>query len=165
MNSTPAERRAAPAVCQQMLTFTLGNEVYGVDILSVQEIRGWSSVTKIPHAPQDVLGVIHLRGSVVPIVDLRLRFALGGAEYNATTVIIVLTLASVAGTAEVGVVVDSVKEVVDVDASRLRPPPDLGGRQATEYISGLLPGADQMVVLLDVDRLVGNAIPESVRAA
>jgi purine-binding chemotaxis protein CheW len=112
-----------------------------------------------------MLGVIHLRGSVVPIVDLRLRFNLGGAEYNAKTVIIVLTVEAANGLVEVGVVVDGVKEVVDVDASRLRPAPDLGGQQATEYVSGLLPSGDHMVVLLDLDRLIGAKIPESARAA
>lgn len=166
MSSPPdAERRSAASVCQQMLTFTLGNEVYGVDILSVQEIRGWSAVTKIPHAPPDVLGVLHLRGTVLPIVDLRLRFQLGRAEYNAMTVIIVLTMESAGGLVEVGVVVDSVKEVVDVDASRLRPAPDLGAQQATEYVSGLLPSGDHMVVLLNVERLFGAGMPEAARAA
>ena len=160
-----AEHRSAASVCQQMLTFTLGNEVYGVDILSVQEIRGWSAVTKIPHSPPDVLGVLHLRGTVLPIVDLRLRFQLGRAEYNAMTVIIVLTMESDRGLVEVGVVVDSVKEVVDVDASRLRPAPDFGARQATEYVSGLLPSGDHMVVLLNVERLIGAGISEAARAA
>ncbi len=160
-----AEPRSAASFCQQMLTFTLGDEVYGVDILSVQEIRGWSAVTKIPHAPPDVLGVLHLRGTVLPIVDLRRRFQLTRVEYNAMTVIIVLTMESASGLVEVGVVVDGVKEVVDVDASRLRPAPDLGAQQATDYVAGLLPCGDQMVVLLNVERLIGARISEAAQAA
>jgi purine-binding chemotaxis protein CheW len=148
-----------------MLTFVLGDEDYGVDILRVQEIRGWSAVTRIPRAPADVLGVLNLRGSVVPIVDLRLRFQLGRAEYNAMTVIIVLTVRSGSGQTAVGVVVDGVSEVVDVDASLLRPAPDLGARQAVDCLSGLLTKDDRMVALLDVDRLVGAASGESARAA
>lgn len=166
MSSPPdAEPRFAASFCQQMLTFTLGDEVYGVDILSVQEIRGWSAVTKIPHAPPDVLGVLHLRGTVLPIVDLRRRFQLTRVEYNAMTVIIVLTMESASGLVEVGVVVDGVKEVVDVDASRLRPAPDLGAQQATDYVAGLLPSGDQMVVLLNVERLIGARISEAAQAA
>src|SRR5258707_559549 len=81
----------------QVLTFVLGNETYGVDILRVQEIRGWSAVTKIPHAPSHVLGVLNLRGSIVPIVDLRMRFSLDRAEYTTVTVIIVVSVMSAAG--------------------------------------------------------------------
>ena len=166
MNSQVSSRRpAAPGACDQMLTFVLGNEDYGVDILRVQEIRGWSSVTRIPRSAPDVLGVIHLRGAVIPIVDLRLRFALGRAEYNAMTVIIVLTVLSAEGSNEIGVVVDEVKEVVNVDASQLRPAPDLGARQATEYVTGMLPSGERMVVLLDVDRLLCSTVAEEGRAA
>jgi purine-binding chemotaxis protein CheW len=148
-----------------MLVFNVGEAIYGVDILEVQEIRGWSSVTRIPHSPPDVLGVIHLRGSVVPIVDLRIRFSFGRVEYNSKTVIIVLAAKSTAGRIETGFVVDGVEEVVDVDASRLRPAPDLGARQTTEYVSGLLPLGERMVVLLDVDRLVGPRTTRLRRAA
>ena len=86
----PYDRRSNKSGSQQVLTFVLGSETYGVDILRVQEIRGWSSVTKIPHAPSHVLGVLNLRGSIVPIVDMRMQFNLERAEYTAVTVIIVL---------------------------------------------------------------------------
>ena len=155
---------AAPAACHQLLTFILGDEDYGVDILRVQEIRGWAAVTKIPHTLPDVLGVLNLRGSVVPVVDLRLRFELARAEYNAMTVIIVLTVQSAAGTQEVGVVVDGVKEVVDVDAALLRPAPNLGFH-AHKWISALLANGESMVVILDVDGLIGSQGSESVLAA
>src|ERR1700745_1681106 len=100
-NGTSAQSPGAPA-SQQVLTFVLGSETYGVDILRVQEIRGWSSVTKIPHAPPHVLGVLNLRGSIVPIVDLRMRFSLDRAEYTAVTVIIVVSVASAAGRRDLG---------------------------------------------------------------
>ncbi|HEY8535918.1 MAG TPA: chemotaxis protein CheW, partial [Vicinamibacterales bacterium] len=114
MNATNGATKETTASSEsfQVLTFILGNESYGVDILRVQEIRGWSTVTKIPHAPAYVLGVLNLRGSIVPIVDLRMRFNLDRAEYTAVTVIIVLSVNSPAGRREIGVVVDGVSDVV-----------------------------------------------------
>ena len=140
----------------QVLTFVLGNETYGVDILRVQEIRGWSAVTKIPHAPPHVLGVLNLRGSIVPIVDLRMRFSLDRAEYTAVTVIIVVSVISAAGRRDFGVVVDGVSDVVDVNTEEVKAAPELGAKGATDYIRGLVPVAERMVVLLDIDRLIGS---------
>jgi purine-binding chemotaxis protein CheW len=140
----------------QVLTFVLGNETYGVDILRVQEIRGWSAVTKIPHAPSHVLGVLNLRGSIVPIVDLRMRFSLDHAEYTTVTVIIVVSVMSAAGRRDFGVVVDGVSDVVDVNTDEVKAAPDLGAHGATDYIRGLVPVSDRMVVLLDIDRLIGK---------
>ena len=140
---------------RQLLTFLLGEESFGVDILRVREIRGWSPVTKIPHSPEEMLGVLNLRGSIVPIIDLRRQFRLARADYDAMTVIIVLTVESSAGRQEVGVVVDGVSEVVDVDVASLRPAPDLGACDFTHFVSGLMPVADRMVILLDADRLLG----------
>ena len=146
----------AKADSSQVLTFVLGKETYGVDILRVQEIRGWSSVTKIPHAPAHVLGVLNLRGSIVPVVDLRMRFNLERAEYTAITVIIVLSVQSAAGRRDFGVVVDGVSDVVDVAAAAVKPAPEMGSRAATEHIRGLVSIGDNMVVLLDIDRLIGG---------
>jgi purine-binding chemotaxis protein CheW len=140
----------------QVLTFVLGRETYGVDILRVQEIRGYSAVTKIPHAPAHVLGVLNLRGSIVPIVDLRMRFSLDRAEYTAVTVIIVVAVMSSAGRRDFGVVVDGVSDVVDVNTEEVKPAPDLGSRGTTDYIRGLVPVSDRMVVLLDIDRLIAT---------
>ena len=140
---------------RQVLTFELGNETYGVEILRVREIRGWSAVTKIPHAPPHVLGVLNLRGSIVPVVDLRMRFALDRVEYTKVTVIIVLSVHSAAGRREVGVVVDGVSDVADFIAADVKPAPDLGAAVATDYIRGLVTCAERMVVLLDIDRLIG----------
>src|SRR4029077_21224653 len=143
---------------QQVLTFVLGSETYGVDILRVQEIRGWSTVTKIPHAPPHVLGVLNLRGSIVPIVDMRMKFNLERAEYTAVTVIIVLSVQSRTGRRDFGVVVDGVSDVVNVNAAEVKPAPDLASRAATEHIRGLMPVADRMVVLRDIDRLLGQEL-------
>jgi purine-binding chemotaxis protein CheW len=147
---------AAGAESHQVLTFVLGNETYGVDILRVQEIRGWSAVTKIPHAPSHVLGVLNLRGSIVPIVDLRMRFALDSVEYTAVTVIIVVSVISPAGRRDFGVVVDGVSDVVDVNPAEVKPTPEIGSKGATDYIQGLVPVSNRMVVLLDIDRLIGG---------
>ena len=151
---TAAGAGSPAAESHQVLTFVLGSETYGVDILRVQEIRGWSAVTKIPHAPAHVLGVLNLRGSIVPIVDLRMRFALERAEYTAITVIIVVSVNSRAGRRDFGVVVDGVSDVVDVNTAEVKPAPDLGSRSATDFIRGLVPVSDRMVVLLDIDRLI-----------
>jgi len=155
MSNNAADETVKPD-SHQVLTFVLGNETYGVDILRVQEIRGWSSVTKIPHAPPHVLGVLNLRGSIVPVVDLRMRFNLERAEYTAVTVIIVLSVQSESGRRNFGVVVDGVSDVVDVDSAAVKPAPELGSAAATAHISGLVSVADHMVVLLDIDRLIGG---------
>jgi purine-binding chemotaxis protein CheW len=155
MTSNAVKPEAGGAQSHQVLTFVLGSETYGVDILRVQEIRGWSAVTKIPHAPPHVLGVLNLRGSIVPIVDLRMRFNLDRAEYTAITVIIVLSVHTAAGKRHFGVVVDGVSDVVDVNSAEVKPAPDLGTRAATEHIRGLVPVAERMVVLLDIDKLIG----------
>ena len=153
--SAMKQNAASEFDARQILTFVLGDETYGVDILRVQEIRGWSAVTKIQQAPTHVLGVLNLRGSIVPIVDLRMRFSLERAEYTAVTVIIVLSVVSGANRRDFGVVVDGVSDVVDVNPSEVRPPPDLGANTSIEYIRGLVPVAERMVVLLDIDRLIG----------
>jgi purine-binding chemotaxis protein CheW len=149
---------AATDKSRQVLTFILGNETYGVDILRVQEIRGWSAVTKIPQAPHHVLGVLNLRGSIVPIVDLRMRLSLERAEYTAVTVIIVLSVVTGNSRRDFGVVVDGVSDVVDVNENDVRPPPELGVRNAMDYIRGLVPVTERMVVLLDIDRLIGSEL-------
>jgi purine-binding chemotaxis protein CheW len=139
----------------QVLTLLLGDATYGVDILRVQEIRGWAPVTRIPYAPAHVLGVLNLRGSIIPVVDLRLLLALERAEYSAVTVIVVLSVICRDARRNFGVVVDGVSDVVDVDAAQVKPAPNLGSSAATDHISGLLPVSGHMVILLDIDKLIG----------
>src|SRR5689334_16291979 len=160
-NQVAAQIDAAAAGSNQMLTFTLGEETYGVDILRVQEIRGWAPVTRIPQAPTHVLGVLNLRGSIVPIIDLRTRFQLERAEYTALTVIIVMSVESSAGRRDIGMVVDGVSDVIDVDSTKVKPAPDLGVQSTTDFIRGLAPVGDHMVMLLDMDKLVGNDVSAS----
>jgi purine-binding chemotaxis protein CheW len=143
---------------RQILTFVMGNETYGVEILRVREIRGWTAVTPIPQAPPHVLGVLNLRGSIVPVVDLRLRFELERAEYTKVTVIIVLSVHTQVGRREVGVVVDGVSDVVDISADDVHQAPALGSGYSTDYIRGLADVADRMVVLIDIDRLIGTQL-------
>jgi purine-binding chemotaxis protein CheW len=145
-------------VARQMLTFRLGEEAYGVDILRVKEIRGWSPVTRIPQSRQHVLGVLNLRGSIVPIIDLRVRFSLEKAEFTPLTVIIVLAIESETGSRECGLVVDSVSDVVDIASDAMRPAPNLGGSVSAEFIYGLATVEDRMMILLDVDELVGREL-------
>jgi purine-binding chemotaxis protein CheW len=143
------------AVRGQLLTFRLGSSTYGVDILRVKEIRGFAPVTKIPHSPAHVLGVLNLRGSIVPILDLRVRFALPDAAISPLTVIIVLSLNTAAGQRDCGVVVDSVSDVVDIAPDAIKPAPQLNaGRSSSEFIAGIATIDEQMLILLDIDRLV-----------
>jgi purine-binding chemotaxis protein CheW len=145
----------------QYLTVNLADEEYGVDILAVREIRGWTPVTRIPQAPSYVLGVLNLRGAIVPVLDLRLRFGLKREEYTATTVTVIVTVAG----RNFGVVVDAVSDVVDVDAAAVRPVPDMGTAVDTEYLKGLTSVGERMVLLLDVDRLLQPQDAQMLEAA
>ena len=141
---------------QQMLTFCLENENYGVDIQRVQEIRGWSSVTQIPEAPHHVLGVQNLRGTIVPIIDLRARIGMPSVAPTATTVIIVLSVEGTQGAKLFGIVVDRVSDVTNVSEAALRPVPTMGSAASAEYLRGLFSHGDNMILLLDIDKLLGD---------
>lgn len=158
MQAAETRNAAVDVGSRQVLTFTLGEETYGVDILRVQEIRGYSTVTRIPQAPAHVLGVLNLRGSIVPIVDMRMRFNLDRAEYTPLTVIIVLSVESHAGRRDIGVVVDGVSDVIDVAVAEIKPAPELGAQVSTEFIQGLAAVSGRMVMLLDIDRLIGGDV-------
>ena len=144
----------AGARTRQVLTFSLGAENYGVDILRVQEIRGWSAATKIPQVPAHVLGVLNLRGSIVPIIDLRVRFNLARAEFTPLTVIIVLSVRTAAGAREFGLVVDGVSDVVDISPENLKDAPNLGPSATAEFIQGLAIAGERMLILLNIDELI-----------
>jgi purine-binding chemotaxis protein CheW len=150
---------------EQYLTFMLAGEEYGVDILRVQEIKGWDKVTRIPHSPDYVLGVINLRGAVVPIVDLRRRFGLETIEFGPTTVIIVMRAAGARSERTVGVVVDAVSEVYNVDPAETKPPPDVCGGVDTVFVKALATIEEKMLILLDIDRLIGNSIADETATA
>ncbi len=149
----------------QYLTFFVENEEYGVEILRVQEIKGWEQATPIPHTPEHVLGVINIRGEIVPIVDLRRRFGLGSIEHRPTTVIIVVRMLSEEHERTVGLVADAVSEVFHAGAGQIQPTPDLGARVPTDCIRGLATVQQRMVLLLDIDRLLDfSTIEQSDRA-
>lgn len=147
-------KRDATAEGLQYLTFSLAGEEYGIDILKVQEIRGWAPVTKVPNAPSFVRGVMNLRGAIVPVIDLRLRFGLETVEYTKTTVVIVATVQSASGSRIIGTVVDGVSDVLNLNPADIQPAPDFGTAVHTDFISGLVTVDAGMVMLLDVDRLL-----------
>ena len=149
----------------QFLTFLLAGEEYGVDILRVQEIKGWDKVTRLPQAPEFVLGVINLRGAVVPIVDLRRRFALEPVPPGPTTVVIVVKVDGPRGERTVGVVVDAVSEVYNVPADAIRAPPEVTGNVDTAFVKGLASVGEKMVILLDIDMLINTSVEAAQAAA
>jgi len=163
--STPSnDDSSATGTGQQYLTFMLAGEEYGVDILRVQEIKGWDKVTRIPHTAKFILGVINLRGSVVPIIDLRCRFGLGNGDFGPTTVVIVVRAVNKDGERTVGLVVDAVSEVYNIDMATTKPPPDVFANADTVFIKALATVAGKMLILLDVDRLIGNSILDEASA-
>jgi purine-binding chemotaxis protein CheW len=138
---------------RQYLTFALGAEEYGVEILKVQEIKGYSAITPIPNTPNYVKGVMNLRGSIIPILDLRAKLAMPEAAYNQFTVIIVVRV----GAKTVGVVVDAVSDVLNIPLKDIQPTPDFGSQVDARFISGLAKAAERLVVLLDIEKvLVGD---------
>jgi len=139
----------------QYLTFIMAEEEYAVDILRVQEIKGWDVATALPNTPDYVRGVINLRGTIVPIIDLRQRFGLASIEYGATTVVIVLKVISDSGERIMGVVVDAVSEVYNVAPGEMKDAPDFG-EVKKEVVKGLATVEDKMIIVLDIDQLLNE---------
>jgi len=142
------------ALNAQYLTFDLAGEMYGIEILKVQEIRGWEPVRDIPNTPKYIKGALNLRGEIVPIVDLRERFAMGDIEYTPVTVVVVLCVQSEQGTNIMGIVADAVSDVLDIKLSDIKDKPNLGAKIDTQFIRGMYVAKDNMVMLLDVDKLL-----------
>lgn len=155
MNAT-AQALQLDAGLQQMLTFALENESYGVDIQRVQEIRGWSPVTPIPESPHHVLGVQNLRGTIVPIIDIRARMGMPTVPPSATTVIIVLSVKTEREARLFGIVVDGVSDVAELTSANLRPVPPMGNVASADYLRGLFSQGDTMTMVLDIDKLLGT---------
>ena len=139
---------------EQFLTFELAGESYGVEILKVQEIRGWEPVREIPNTPGFIKGALNLRGSIVPIIDLRERFAMEKTEYSPVTVVIVLCVENMQGSNVMGIVADAVSDVLDINVADIKDSPNLGSKIDTRYMRGMHVGKKQMVMLLDVDKLL-----------
>lgn len=153
-NQTRQVRHVAAG--REFLTFRLGTEEYGIDILKVQEIRSYEPPTKIANAPSYLKGVVNLRGVIVPIVDMRLRFALDEVRYDAFTVVIILNVAH----RTVGIVVDSVSDVLDLGGEQIKPAPEFNGSVDASYITGLgtikTGDVERMLILLDIEQMMSS---------
>ncbi|ATM96343.1 purine-binding chemotaxis protein [Yersinia frederiksenii] len=143
---------AGETVGQEFLIFTLGAEEYGIDILKVQEIRGYDQVTRIANTPTFIKGVTNLRGVIVPIIDLRVKFAQQGVSYNENTVVIVLNFDQ----RVVGIVVDGVSDVLSLTTEQIRPAPEFAVTLATEYLTGLGSLGERMLILVDIEKLLSS---------
>lgn len=142
---------------QQYLTFLLDGEEYGVDILRVQEIKGWDNATPIPNTPDYIQGVLNLRGTIVPIIDLRLRFGLKPLEYGPTTVVIVLRVISSDDNSRImGIVVDAVSDVYNMPNENIKPSPDFGAAVDTAFVKGLATVDEKLVIILDIDHMLNS---------
>jgi purine-binding chemotaxis protein CheW len=149
---TIQEQRAGDVAGHEFLAFTLGKEEYGIQILKVQEIRGYESVTRIANAPDFIKGVVNLRGIIVPIVDMRIKFNLGEPTYDQFTVVIILNI----GGRVVGMVVDSVSDVTTLSPEQIKPAPEMGTVLNTDYLIGLGTLDQRMLILVDIDRLMSS---------
>ncbi len=162
MASETRHDNADPKTIEQFLTFQLDNESYGVEILKVQEIRGWEPVRVIPNTPRYIKGALNLRGSIVPIVDLRERFGMQTVEYTPVTVVIVLCVENEAGSHVIGVVADAVSDVLDIRIGEIKKSPDLGAKINTRYMRGMYVYKQGMIMLLDSDKLLNPAEFEGI---
>ena len=143
-------RHATREATREVLVFVLGKEEYGVDILKVQEIRGYEKVTPIPAAPAYLKGVVNLRGIIVPVIDLRIKFGMADPKYDSFTVVIILRLA----TRVIGMVVDGVSDVMELHAAEIQPAPDMGSLLAESFLLEIATHDDRMVMLVDIDKLL-----------
>ena len=137
---------------RELLTFTLGAESYALDILKVQEIRGYETPTRIANTPDFIKGVTNLRGHIVPIVDLRVKLGVGEARYDSNTVVIILNILK----RVVGIVVDSVSDVITLAPEAIKPAPEFGSTLKTEYIIGLASVGEELIILVDIERLMSS---------
>jgi purine-binding chemotaxis protein CheW len=145
-------KSAAREATREVLVFVLGAEEYGVDILKVQEIRGYDKVTPIPSAPDYLKGVLNLRGVIVPILDMRVKFRLPEVRYDEFTVVVILRFSS----RVIGLVVDGVSDVIALTASEVKEAPHLGSVVDSSFIAGLATQDDRMVLLLDIEKLLSS---------
>jgi len=154
-NSTP--KPGAGDAMHEFLTFKLGPEEYGIDILRVQEIRGYESPTRMANAPPYIKGVVNLRGIIVPIINLRIKFGMSAVNYDSVTVTIVLNICN----RVIGVVVDSVSDVIALEPTDIKPAPEFSGAMNTEYIIGIgtirSGEAERMLILMDIEKLMTSA--------
>ncbi|WP_293780120.1 chemotaxis protein CheW [uncultured Oxalicibacterium sp.] len=142
-----------PSTPLEFLAFTLGNEEYGINIQTVQELRGYDAVTQIANAPDYLKGVINLRGTIVPIIDMRIKFSLSEPVYDQFTVVIILQI----GGRTIGMVVDSVSDVLTLTPEQIKPAPEMGSTVATDYLLGLGTVNERMLILIDISQLMQSS--------
>ncbi|OEZ60045.1 chemotaxis protein CheW [Duganella sp. HH105] len=147
------QESASDIAGREFLAFTLGAEEYGIDILKVQEIRGYETVTRIANAPEFIKGVINLRGIIIPVVDMRIKFNLGEPVYDQFTVVIILNI----GGRVVGMVVDSVSDVTTLMPDQVKPAPEMGTAFSSDYMIGLGTIDERMLILVNIDKLMSSA--------
>ena len=164
-NTSPEQETQSGTESSQYLTFILAEEEYAIDILRVQGIQGWDKVTAIPNTPEYILGVINLRGSVVPIVELRRRFKLESVPFGPTTVVIIVKIKSGDNERTLGIVVDAVSEVYSLLHKDVRPAPDFGNAGNIDFVKGVATVEDKMLILLNVDELLDDDVLDSTPAA
>jgi len=156
-----SNKETAPGTTRELLTFILGSEEYGIDILKVLEIRGYDTVTTIANSPEFIKGVINLRGIIVPIVDMRIKFKLNNVTYDETTVVIILNVAN----RVLGMVVDGVSDVTLLQPDEVKAAPKFGASLDSEYLQGLGTADDRMIILVDIEKLMSSRDMELVEAA
>ena len=164
MSTAVVEREEQPVVSdeddRQYLTFMLGDEYYGVNILKVQEIKGYTDVTRIPNTPDYIKGVLNLRGTIVPIINLRMKFGMEQIDNTAITVIIVVMVRG----RVMGMIVDTVSDVLTIPAKEIKPPPSLGTKVDTSFIDGIGTSEERLVTFLDIDRVLTDQEIEQVES-
>ncbi len=156
-----SEEKAAGGNSRELLTFTLGKEEYGIDILKVQEIRGYDAVTTIANSPEFIKGVINLRGIIVPIIDMRIKFNLGNVTYNELTVVIILNVAN----RVMGMVVDGVSDVIALAAEQIKAAPEFSSSLDMKYITGVGTVDDRMIIVIDIEKLMTSRDMDLVEMA
>ncbi len=150
MHAVTSSPQPSVAKALEFLAFTLGQEEYGIDIQKVQELRGYDAVTRIANAPEHIKGVVNLRGIIVPIIDMRIKFNLGTPTYDQFTVVIILNIAN----RVMGMVVDSVSDVITLTPEQVKPAPEMGSVLDTEYLIGLGTLDERMLILVDLEKLM-----------
>jgi purine-binding chemotaxis protein CheW len=159
--SSPSHPSGTSISANEFLTFTLGKEEYGIPILNVQEIRGYDAVTTLANMPDFIKGMINLRGIIVPIVDMRIKFHLGNVEYNELTVVIILNVAG----RVIGMVVDGVSDVITLASEQIKPAPEFGSAIDTKYVMGIGTVDGRMLILVDIEKLMTSRDMELVDVA
>ena len=155
------EGQAATSGGRELLTFTLGSEEYGIDILKVQEIRGYDAVTTIANSPEFIKGVINLRGIIVPIIDMRIKFSLGNVTYNELTVVIILNVAK----RVMGIVVDGVSDVIALTPDQIKAAPEFSASLDMQYITGVGTVDHRMIIVMDIEKLMTSRDMDMVELA